>query len=292
VATQSLDGISEGLRAALLANCAVTVLFRLDHAGARLAAPALAAVTRTRVTRIAISADRLDRETGKPELAEWAHPVCDPWGKPVRLRPDYWQALVNEAGYYPVSLSQICRVARECRWGRLYVRVPGTDDVREIRHYLKALSREWYRFEGPELRLITLFPRPKLSRVERLEESDATRQWARQLQDLPVRHAVLRLPEVEPAVVRITEVPTPRVAEVARTRYREAVTRVNGQPQEEVLAALRWRETNLDRVGQREVPDDPPTVRAAPSRKAKESKRIAPPTVTAPREEETDESLF
>ena len=62
VACQHLAQLSEGLRAALLANAAVQVFFRLGATDARLVASSLSAGTGERVSRIAVDMAKRDRE--------------------------------------------------------------------------------------------------------------------------------------------------------------------------------------------------------------------------------------
>ena len=92
VACQHLAQLSDGLRAALLANTAAQAFFRLGYADARLVAVSLAAGTGERVSRIAADVAKRDAD-GLPEAwASVSHTVRDGRGEPVALSPAAAQA--------------------------------------------------------------------------------------------------------------------------------------------------------------------------------------------------------
>lgn len=270
LAAQHIDQLSESLRAALLANAAVQAFFRLGYDDAKLVAASLAAGAPSGLAHVAVRIDKRDRETRSPECAEWHHPVLDGLGKAVRIAEkewlDPWMAVQMPRGCgFPFScnpwrskpgLERLYKTVARSAHENLYVRAADTGELVELRNYVKGLGNEYY-FDGPTLRLSVEFPRPRFSRVTRSAEAEARQSWTRCLQDLPVRHAVLRVDGGSPGVVQVGDVELPRVSPRDLHSYFSASARRNGQSEDEVASVLRWRDRQVEQLAAGRPADQP-----------------------------------
>jgi hypothetical protein len=254
VACQHLAQLSEGLRAALLANPAVKVFFRLGSADARLVAAALAVGTEPRLKRLSIEVEWEDRRYGQVARAEWRHPIRDVSGQPLRLDTTAWQRLCARSDFPTDPARALRALAAQLGVPRLYVLSADSQEPIELVQYVRDLTATEYRIEGPiPLTLTMTFPRPRFQRVERWSEREVTSHWTRVLQELPVQQAVVRITEPEAArgtqtgVVRVVDVPAPTPAS-AHQPYRRLVQQANGQSAEEIAATLCFRQEQIERV--------------------------------------------
>ncbi|MBV9852129.1 MAG: type IV secretion system DNA-binding domain-containing protein [Armatimonadetes bacterium] len=259
VACQHLSQLSDGLRAALLANAAVQAFFRLGYADARLAAGAIAAGTGERVERVAVDVARRGAE-GEPEA--WAtirHVVRDGRGEPVALSPAAAAAfrdLTRNAEWRDDGAAQVealLRLARMSGEGRLYVHAADTKAPAELRRYVRGLAPDdhWLEIGGREgagpVTLAVSFPRPRLSVVSRETEAERERAWTRELASLPVRHAALRLAGGAAAVVEVAKVPDPSPPP-GFERFVSGAVASGGQTAREVAEAQQGRRDEVERV--------------------------------------------
>lgn len=250
VACQHLAQLSDGLRAALLANTAMQAFFRLGYADARLVAASLSAGTGERVSRVAADVAKRDTE-GLPETwAEVAHTVRDGRGEPVTLSPGAAQAfwhLANKAdGKQQVEgLKQLARVSGI---DRLYVHAADTKGPVELLRYLRGLTSEdyWLSGTGP-IRLVVSFPRPRLSVLSRETETERGQRWLKTLAELPVRRAVLRLAAGKAGTVQVMEVASP-IAPAGFERFLSVAVAGSGQSAREVEQAQVWRRDEMERI--------------------------------------------
>lgn len=260
VACQHLAQLSDGLRAALLANTAVQAFFRLGYADAKLVASSLAAGTGERVSRIAVDVAKRDAD-GFPETwAETRHTVRDGRGEPIALsepaRQAFWH-LANKADG-PAQVEGLRRLARVSGTCRLYVHAADTKSPLELMRYVKGLAPDEYRLEGSApMRLVVTFPRPRLSILSRETEPERERLWCRTLTQLPVRQAVLRVASGPAGTVQVMEVTDP-TSLPGFERYLSAAVAGNGQSASEIEQALAWRRDEVERVasGQKRVADN------------------------------------
>ena len=259
VACQHLAQLSDGLRAALLANTAVQAFFRLGYADARLVAASLAAGTGERVSRIAVDVAKRDAD-GFPEAwAETRHTVRDGRGEPVALsepaRQAFWHLANKASGAEQVEgLRRLARVSGTCR---LYVHATDTKAPVELMRYLKGLAADEYRLEGSApLRLVVTFPRPRLSVLSRETEAERERLWCRTLTQMPVQQAVLRVASGPAGTVQVVEVADPSSLP-GFERYLSAAVAGNGQSASEIEKVLAWRRDEVERVanGPQQVTD-------------------------------------
>lgn len=246
VSCQHLAQLSEGVRASLLANAAVQAFFRLGPADARLVAGSLAAGEEASVRQVSARAERVDRQTGAPEWTTWAHPIRDAYGRLLR------QASLSGISRGSAAVAQVIREAEGAGIPRLYVQAADTGEPVALASYVAGLPADEYWIEGPELRLVIPFPRPRLRVTGRSGEAAAVRRWTGCLQDLPVQHAVLRRAGSptgsSTGMIRVRDVPVPRVD--AR-RYREWVRgseRAHGQSAREQQECLEWRQAAIERI--------------------------------------------
>ncbi len=250
VACQHLAQLSDGLRAALLANTAVQAFFRLGYADARLVASSLSAGTGERVSRIAVDVAKRDAD-GFPEAwAETRHTVRDGRGEPIALsepaRQAFWH-LANKADG-PAQVEGLRRLARVSGTCRLYVHAADTKSPLELTRYVKGLAPDEYRLEGSApIRLVVTFPRPRLSVLSRETEAERERLWCRTLTQLPVRQAVLRVASGMAGTVQVVEVADPSSLP-GFERYLSAAVAGNGQSAREIEKALAWRRDEVERV--------------------------------------------
>jgi hypothetical protein len=131
----------------------------------------------------------------------------------------------------------------------------------ELGQYVRGLPVGAYRVDGPSLTLVVTFPRPRLTGVERSNESETARAWTGCLQSLPVQHAVLRIDGGEGSVVRVVDVPAQQVEQARIERFVSASVMANGQTESEIDAVIRWRQEQVERLatgrgGRREEVDD------------------------------------
>ena len=250
VACQHLAQLSDGLRAALLANTAMQAFFRLGYADARLVASSLSAGTGERVSRVAADVAKRDSE-GLPETwAEVTHTVRDGRGEPVTLSRAAAQAfwhLANKADGKQ-QVEGLKRLARVSGIDRLYVHAADTKGPVELSRYLRGLAPDdyWLLETGP-IRLVVSFPRPRLSVLSRETEMERGQSWLKTLTELPVRRAVLRLASGQAGTVQVMEVADP-IAPPGFERFLSAAVAGSGQSAREVEQAQGWRRDEVERI--------------------------------------------
>ena len=248
VACQHLAQLSDGLRAALLANTAMQAFFRLGYADARLVAASLSAGSGERVSRVAADVAKRDSE-GYPETwAEAAHTVRDGRGEPVTLSPPAAQAfwhLANKADGKQ-QVEGLKRLARVSGIDRLYVHAADTKEPVELLRYLRGLAPDdyWLSGTGP-IRLAVSFPRPRLSVLSRETETERGQSWLKTLTELPVRRAVLRLASGQAGTIQVMEVGDP-IALAGFERFLSAAVAGSGQSAREVEQAQSWRRGEVE----------------------------------------------
>lgn len=291
VACQHLDQLSDGLRAALLANTAVQAFFRLGYSDARLVAASLAAGTGERVSRVAADVGKRDAD-GRPEA--WActtHTVRDGRGEPVALSPAaaqaFWHLARGADG--AAQVAGLKRLAGVSGVGRLYVHAADTKRPAELARYLRGLAPEDYRLVGTgPVRLIVAFPRPRLSVLSRETESERGQRWVKALTELPVRRAVLRLATGRTGTVQVAEVGDPGALlgfdVPGFERFLSASVAGSGQSAREVAQAQAWRREEVERVVGGSGPDSHSSGRrsvGAPSAGSTAPAHPAPPKAVA-----------
>ena len=250
VACQHLAQLSDGLRAALLANTAMQAFFRLGYADARLVAASLSAGSGERVSRVAADVAKRDSE-GVPETwAEVTHTVRDSRGEPVCLSSAAAQAfwhLANKADGKQ-QVEGLKRLARVSGIDRLYVHAADTKGPVELSRYLRGLAPDdyWLLGTGP-IRLVVSFPRPRLSVLSRETEAERGQSWLRTLTELPVRRAVVRLASGQAGTVQVMEVADP-IAPAGFERFLSAAVAGSGQSAREVEQAQAWRREEMEHI--------------------------------------------
>jgi Helicase HerA, central domain/TraM recognition site of TraD and TraG len=248
VACQHLAQLSESLRAALLANAAVQAFLRLGYADAKLVAASLAVGAEPRILRLVANTDREDRKTERPETVEQRHPIRDAYGRPLRLSPTAWEKVRGNHLFGRDSVRDLQTLVATAGVTRLYVRAADTGAPVALKEYIAGLPATDYWIDGPALQLVVVFPRPRLTGVERWNESDATRAWTRCLLELPVQHAVLRVAAGEAGLIRVVDVPSPKVNRTRHEQFMEACSATAGQSCEEIQATLQWRQQQVERI--------------------------------------------
>ena len=250
VACQHLAQLSEGLRAALLANTAVQAFFRLGPADAKVVAAALAAGAGEQVARVAVDVAKRDADGFPASFAQMNHTITDGFGSPVALSAAAWTAfrhLAKSAGGEG-QVAGLKRLAGVSGVERLYVTAPGTKQPVELGRYVRGLGVESYHVAGPSpVRLVVTFPKPKLSVVARLSEGERQQRWQKVLMELPVRQAVLRLASGKPGVVRVAEVTDP-ASVPGFEKFVSAAVAGSGQSAKEIEEVLAWRREGVERV--------------------------------------------
>ncbi|WP_395137903.1 type IV secretory system conjugative DNA transfer family protein [Armatimonas sp.] len=247
VACQHLGQLSDELRESLLAITSVRAFFRLGYDDARVIAASLAAGTGGEVVTVeATSQLKKDVKTGEM-IGPWTamqHPILDAWGNELRLSngawkdfllgrivqlpkyetdfvmpweklPDGWEKSTPSWEELPEiwefdPIDRLLELARLSRMPRLYVHAADTGEPVELRRYIARLSRQQYRVAGSApLRLAVLFPKPKLSVVTRITESERRDRWVRLLMELPTARAVVVLAPEAPVITQVVKVPDP-----------------------------------------------------------------------------------
>lgn len=250
VACQHLAQLSDGLRAALLANTAVQAFFRLGYADARIVAASLVAGTGERVSRAAADVAKRDAEGIPESWAEVAHTVRDGRGEPVTLSPAAAQAFWHLAHKADGAQQAegLKRLARVSGIDRLYVHAADTKGPVEIGRYVKGLLPDDYRLSGAgPVRLTVSFPRPRLSVLSRETETERGQRWLKALSELPVRRAVLRLAAGPAGTVQVAEVADP-VPPAGFERFLSSAVAGGGQSAREVEEAQVWRKEQVERI--------------------------------------------
>jgi len=247
VACQHLGQLSDGLREALLANAAAQLFFRLGHNDARLVATSLAAKCKARVERLVAQVDAYD--DGVPECRSHWHDIMDHAGHSLRLTPEAWerfQAADPECNATPVERLEQLVASLGVR--RCYVEAAGGDERVALRDYVRGLPAGEYEIDGPQLRLTVWFPRPRLTKVERLSEADFLRDWTVRLEDLARQHAILRAQGAAPCVVKLVNVADITLDPEIRAEALARAQRANGQSVAEIAGTLAWRDANVRRI--------------------------------------------
>ena len=261
VACQHLAQLSDGLRAALLANTAVQAFFRLGYADARLVAASLSAGTGERVSRVAADVAKRDAD-GLPEAwAEATHTVRDGRGEPVALSPAAGAGVLAPGAARRTGAAQVeglKRLARVSGIDRLYVhaadtRAAGGAFALPAGPFAGRLPAVGTGLSGTgPMRLVVSFPRPRLSVLSRETEAERGQRWVKALTGLPVRRAVLRL-----AIGRGRDGAGdggggPRCrAGPGFERFLSAAVAGSGQSAREVEQAQAWRREEAERVAAR-----------------------------------------
>ena len=290
VACQHLAQLSDGLRAALLANTAVQAFFRLGYADARLVAASLSAGTGERVSRVAVDVAKRDSE-GYPETwAETSHTVRDGRGEPISLSPAAAQAfwhLARGREYKDNGAAQVGglkRLASVSGIDRLYVHAADTKKPVELSRYLRGLSPGDYCLSGTgPVRLIVAFPRPRLSVLSRETESERGQRWLKSLTELPVRRVVLRLASGNAGMVQVMDVADP-AAPAGFERFLSAAVAGSGQSARDVEQAQAWRREEVECIaggrGPASAQPGQPSRNKSPINRTP-SKNLIPPTRAA-----------
>jgi len=249
VACQHLAQLSDGLRAAILANTAVRAFFRLGYDDARLVASWLAAGTGERLEAIRAEAPPQKREETMRDWTSHAHVICDGYGVPLELTGPAWTAFNSfrqgvGGDRQLVALGQLSTVSGT---GRLYVRAPDTGASVELNRYVKGLDGEDYEVIGPSpVKLVIHFLRPRLSVTGRETEAERGQRWLRTLMELPVQYAVLRAASGQTGIAKIAAVLDP-VMSARFYEFQAKVVRL-GQSASEVETTLEWRKHEIERL--------------------------------------------
>lgn len=280
VACQHFAQLSDGLRAAILANTAVRAFFRLGYDDARIVASWLAAGTGERLEAIRAEAPPQKREEATRDWTSKSHVICDGYGTPLELTGPAWTAF---SGFRQgvggdrqlVALGQLSAVSGT---GRLYVKAPDTGASVELNRYVKGLDGEEYEVTGPSpVKLVIHFLRPRLSVTERETEAERGQGWLRTLMELPVQHAVLRGALGQTGIAKIAAVSDPAFS----TSFYQFQAKVAGMGQaaSEVEATLEWRKHEIERLASLVAPERV----LSSGTKRNEPKRSEPtPKVTRP----------
>lgn len=263
VACQHLAQLSEDLRGALLANTAVRAFFQLGYQDAKVVAASLAAGTGEEVTTIeADASSKKDPLTGEIAHAEVSHQVVDGWGNAIRLSRPAWSELEQRAvpeltglvPYYGLNaapespLERLKQLAVLSGIPRLYVHAADTGEPVELSHYVQGLRPEDYRFFGPTpVRVLVRFPRPRLSVVSKVGESERRERWTRTLMDLPVARAVVVLSPEAPVLTRVVAVPDPDTSP-GFEKYLSVALVSGGQSVPEITETYEWRRLEVERL--------------------------------------------
>jgi hypothetical protein len=235
---QFLGQASDLLKQALLSQTAVQLFGRLG-ADARTVAASLAAGTGSRLARVIVSA------ASGEQFASVGHPICDRWGRPLKLSASCWQRLEREAGSSE-RLARIYQTAAKYGLRSLYVRDPLEQSLVELRTYLRGLAPNEYGFSGPRpLSAVIMFPKPVFTGVKYKTEHDREMRLVQLLQSLPPQHAVVRLASQKPTVVRIADVPN-RALNVDLADFIHAAGEANGNSPADIEAALESRQQAVD----------------------------------------------
>jgi len=259
VATQHLAALSAELRAALLSNTAVKLVFRVESEDARAVAASFAAETHPSLERATLELAETGPRGGK--RATWEHPVLNAYGQPLRLDRATWERLrLNDVlrldAKTPHSVAELVALAARSGIGRVYVHAADSHLPVELGRYVRGLAPDEYWLDGPApLTLVVSFPRPKISGTEKWTASAAALAWTRRLQTLPIQHAVLRVAGQEALPLRIVDVP-PVPRSPAYAEYLDQVQHLSGQSEREQEAVLQARDARIERVSRGENPND------------------------------------
>jgi len=246
VACQHFAQLSDDLRPAVLANTAVQLFFRLEHADAKAIAASLGVGAEPRITRVLATLDQEDRKTRLPALAEWRHPILDPRGRPLRLKPPVWVRFAHESLFRGASIQRLETLAARSGVSRLYVQAADTGQPVALTRYVAGLTSTECWIDGPALQLVVLFPRPRLTHIERRTETDAARWWTRALQEVPVQHAVLRVGGANPGIVRVVDVPSSAADPGGIKSFLATSLSANGQSAREMAETIDWRKSQIE----------------------------------------------
>ena len=244
-AAQHSTQLSDGLRAAL-SGAAVQLAFRLNPADARQTAAIFAGGAEERLARALVGTERRGAG-GQLEECEWRHPIRDADGRPLRVDASTWREFERERLFAADEAALLARLAGGTA-RRLYVQSADTGEPAALRRYLEGLPGSAYTIAGPVLQLVVRFPKPRLTGVERWTEADAAREWARRLQELPTRHAALRILGGPAGVVRIRDVPDPQVAPEALERFIRASREAHAQSPAEIARQEAERQARNDQI--------------------------------------------
>lgn len=249
VATQHLNGLSEELRAALMANTAVQLFFRLGIVDQKLVASSFATSSEQSISRIVVSTPTLKKDQPLP-YATWSHQVYDVFGNPLRSSPASWKSLTTTPGDKVVEL---IKAARRAGKGRLYVKCPITGVPIEMYQYSRQCPINSYSVTGPvPISFVVRFPKPKVVSVERASESDLSREWGRILLGLPIQHCAVRIAGRKPRVVRVDNVNPPKPSHDLQPYIAEAI-RANCQSESQVTEGLARRIADVARISGRRM---------------------------------------
>ena len=299
-ACQHLDQLSDELRAALLANTALRVFFRLGSDDARRVAASFATGLGSQPARVSLSLSSRSQAAG-PEMEALSHAIVDPENRPLCLSPVAWNELSRIQAVTPQGpreelrrLSALTTLMRLSWIPRLSVRVPDSDQAYEIGAYLSGLPGSDYHFTGPApLRLVIRFPLPKLTVLDSKGEEERARDLARALTELPVQQAIGPAPtrETRPACAS-SPWPFPRICPTP-TAF-SATGRANRRSRPPTCGAA--RRSSASRAGRRRLlcrrnsgrSAPAPARRAASSASGSKGRRPAEPRLQEPYEDHED----
>lgn len=245
VACQYISGLSDNLSAALLANTAVQLVFRVGIADSRQIASSFATTSEQTIRRVTLTAEPV-RRNDPPALAEWEHPIYDVCGRPLRASQSTWHFFSIHTSHDPIAALQ--SLGRQAGKGRLYVKSADTGEPVELGRYTQGVSPTALHIIGPTpLRLVVSFPRQKITAIERSSESEQAREWGRILLGLPVQTCAVRLAGAPSRVVRVVDVPTPP-ATAQQTAFVRAALAANCQSPTAIREGLVWRVREVARL--------------------------------------------
>lgn len=220
-ACQHLDQLSDGLRTALLTNTAFRAFFQLGPEDARIVARSLATGVGGQVARVAIDVaheaqyDPVTQRLEPAETVEVSHAVVNMHNRPLAMTPCVWEefARVQSMSLLPENatapdrrLAVLQLILHRAGVPRTYVRAPGSGTPYELGAYLRGLEARCFYFTGPApLRLVVVFPRPRVSVLGRSSEDERVRELTRTLMQLPVQQAIVRLETGAATCVRVAD---------------------------------------------------------------------------------------
>jgi hypothetical protein len=120
------------------------------------------------------------------------------------------QAQVRGRETDPQMLTGFLRLCEASLILRVYVRVPGTREAREISEYVGDLPQDCFYFTGPSpVKLVLSFPKPKVTLLQQAGKEEGAGDMAVLLQKMPVREAFIRTDTGKPVRVKVVNVPFP-----------------------------------------------------------------------------------
>jgi hypothetical protein len=292
---QYLDQLSDLLRGSLLANTAFRAFFRLGGADARLAAPYLAPGFGTQPLSLSITCSA--KTADGPVMETKTYDVVDADGVPLGMDESLWAAFKSaQGGTHPERcLAQLEEYATKAEYPLTLWLANPVDSGGEFHplSLLKNVRAERCLFHGPKpLRLAVRFPRPKVSVTKSKSEEDVRSDIARELQQLPRQHAMVKVDTGETALVKVTDIvfpahyPAIEPYLIAIGRPSEAII----QMEAERMAAIEHLSV-VDDIPVQPAEPQPPPARPRPSRIRRSPEPLGIPLPTAPPEIPEDDSI-